>query len=62
MLAETKPLSLSFAVRGYGHTADVKSGAIEIAGVKPKWIEVKPQIVKQLDGQRASTHCFKQQR
>lgn len=44
MLAETKPLTLSFAVRGYGHTADVKSGAIPIEGVTPNWIEVKPQI------------------
>lgn len=44
MVAASKPLSLSFAVRTYGHTADVKSGEIPIEGVSPNWIEVKPQI------------------
>jgi len=44
MVAASEPLSLSFAVRTYGHTADVKSGEIPIKGVSPDWIEVKPQI------------------
>jgi 4,5-dihydroxyphthalate decarboxylase len=44
MGADSQPLSLSFAVRTYGHTAEVKSGAIPIEGVTPNWIEVKPQI------------------
>ncbi|MEZ2127745.1 MULTISPECIES: PhnD/SsuA/transferrin family substrate-binding protein [unclassified Sinorhizobium] len=44
MGAAFEPLSLSFAVRTYGHTADVKNGAVPIEGVTPNWIEVKPQI------------------
>ncbi|MCW1411278.1 ABC transporter substrate-binding protein [Rhizobium sp. 1AS11] len=44
MVAAFEPLSLSFAVRTYGHTADVKSGEIPVKGVSPNWIEVKPQI------------------
>ncbi len=44
MASDSKPISLSFAVRTYGHTADVKSGEIPIDGVAPEWIEVKPQI------------------
>lgn len=44
MAAAAEPLSLSFAVRTYGHTADVKSGEIPIEGITPNWIEVKPQI------------------
>jgi 4,5-dihydroxyphthalate decarboxylase len=44
MAATSEPLSLSFAVRTYGHTADVKSGEIPIEGVAPNWLEVKPQI------------------
>jgi 4,5-dihydroxyphthalate decarboxylase len=39
----TQP-SLKIAVATYGHTKDVKSGAIPIAGVKPDFVEVVPII------------------
>jgi 4,5-dihydroxyphthalate decarboxylase len=39
----TQP-SLKIAVATYGHTKDVKSGAIPIAGVEPNFVEVVPII------------------
>jgi 4,5-dihydroxyphthalate decarboxylase len=37
-------LPLTFAIADYAHTAALKSGAVRLAGIEPRFIDVQPQV------------------
>src|ERR1700704_334605 len=40
----TQPLRLNMAIADYGHTRALKSGEVQIKGIEPNFVEVKPII------------------